>query len=428
MTLDIQDFNLNTPIKRYKYVRLKLADIPEEIIEEYNLREIVTDDSYVYCEIRKGMYSLPQVLLIAQELLEQQLSKVGYSQSKIIPGLWTHERRQTCFTLVVNNFAIKFRKMEDAQHLIQDLKQNYTITINWGATKYIGLTFDWNYDKGQVHVHMPGYLDKVFLKFKHVAPNKKQNSPHPHAIPQYGAKTQCAESQDESPLLNKEDTKHVQAVMGTLLYYAHAVNSTILTALSSLATEQAKPMQKMMEKVKQLLDYCTSQEEAIITYKKRKMILVVHSGSGCCSEKKLRSQARGHFFFSNKDKFPPNNGAIFTNATIIKAVMASAVKAELGALYLKTKEAVYLQQILIEMGHPQPQTPIQTDNTMAEGVTNKKIQPKCTKAMDVRFHWLRDRESQDQFKIYWRPGKMILADYFTNTTLPITTLMSEQNS
>ncbi len=93
-------------------------------------------------------------------------------------------------------------------------------------------------------MHMPGYLDKVFLKFKHVAPSKKQNSPHPHIIPQYGAKTQYLESQDKSPLLNKEDKKHVQAVMGTLLYYPRAVDSTILTALSSLETKQAKPMQK----------------------------------------------------------------------------------------------------------------------------------------------------------------------------------------
>jgi hypothetical protein len=59
-------------------------------------------------------------------------------------------------------------------------------------------------------------------------------------MPQYGAKTQYAESQDESPLLNIEDTKHVQAVTGTLLYYARGVDSTILTALSSLATEQVK--------------------------------------------------------------------------------------------------------------------------------------------------------------------------------------------
>ncbi len=168
-----------------------------------------------------------------------------------------------------------------------------------------------------------------------------------------------------------------------------------MTALSSLATEQAKPTQKTMEKVKQLLDYCASQEEAIITYNKSKMILVIHSDAGYCNKKKSRSQAGGHFFLSNKDNFPPNNGAIFTNATIIKAVMASAAEAELGALYLNAKEAVYLQKILIEMGHPQPQTPIQTHNSTAEGVTSKKIQPKCTKAMDMRFHWLCDRKSQD---------------------------------
>ncbi len=143
------------------------------------------------------------------------------------------------------------------------------------------------------------------------------------------------------------------------------------------------------------------------------MILVVHSNAGYCNKKKLRGQAGGHFFLSNKDKFPPNNGAIFTDTTIIKAVMASAAKAELGALYLNAKEAVYLQQILIEMGHLQPQTPIQTDNTMAEGMTIKKIQPRCTKAIDMQFHWLRNHESQDQFKIYWRPGKMNLVDCFT---------------
>jgi hypothetical protein len=141
--------------------------------------------------------------------------------------------------------------------------------------------------------------------------------------------------------------------MGTLLYYARAVDSTILTALSSLATEQAKPTQKTMEKAKQLLDYCASQEEAIITNNKSKMILVVHSNAGYCNKKKSHSRAKGHFFLLNEDKFPHNNGAIFTNATIIKAVMASAAEAELGALYLNTKEAVYLRQILIEMGHPQ---------------------------------------------------------------------------
>jgi hypothetical protein len=137
-----------------------------------------------------------------------------------------------------------------------------------------------------------------------------------------------------------------------------------------------------METVKQLLDYCATQEEAIITYLASKMILNVHSDAGYLHEKKARSQASGHFFLSNNDTSPPNNGAFLTNATIIKAVMSSAAEAELGALYLNAKEAAYLCQILQEMGHPQPRTPIQTNNTTAEGVINNKIRPKCTKAMD----------------------------------------------
>ncbi len=102
-----------------------------------------------------------------------------------------------------------------------------------------------------------------------------------------------------------------------------------------------------------------------------------------------------------------------TNATIIKVVMSLAAEAELGALFLKAKEVVYLQQILTKMGHLQPRTPIQTNNTTVEGVINNKIQPKQTKAMDMRFHWLRNQEAQGQFRIYWRPGKSNLADYFT---------------
>jgi hypothetical protein len=91
---------------------------------------------------------------------------------------------------------------------------------------------------------------------------------------------------------------------------------------------------------------------------------------------------------TNNAVHPTNNGAILTIATIIKAVMTSAAKAELGALYINAKEAVYIWQILIKMGHPQPQTLIQTDNSTAEGEINNKIQPKRTKAMDIHFHWL----------------------------------------
>ena len=93
--------------------------------------------------------------------------------------------------------------------------------------------------------------------------------------------------------------------------------------------------------------------------------------------------------------------------------MSSAAEAELGALYINAREVIPLRHLLLEMGHPQPPTPIQTDNSTALGVVNNTIQPKRTKAMDMRFHWLRCRINQQQFRPYWRAGATNLADYVT---------------
>jgi hypothetical protein len=103
---------------------------------------------------------------------------------------------------------------------------------------------------------------------------------------------------------------------------------------------------------------------------------------------------------------------------IIKAVMSLAAEAELGELFLNAKEAVCICQILTKMGHPQPCTPIQTDNTTVEAIVNNRVQPKRLKAMDMRIHWLKCRKAQGQFRIYWQPGKTNLADYFTKHHAP----------
>ena len=110
---------------------------------------------------------------------------------------------------------------------------------------------DWDYDKREVHVSIPGYVDAALKRFNHQRPAKPQYQPYPCQPIKYGAKTQFAEDEDTSPKLNKEDTKYIQEVTGTFLFYARAVDPTMLTALGSLATEQAAPTQRTMEKCKQ---------------------------------------------------------------------------------------------------------------------------------------------------------------------------------
>ena len=413
MTIDIKDFYLMTPMPRPEYMRLKMDDMPEDIIELYNLRNIVNKDGYVFVKIQKGMYGLPQAGILAQELLEKRLNANGYRQSKLTPGFWTHDWRPISFTLCVDDFGVKYVGKEHAQHLLASINQHYKTSHEWEGTRYIGLTLDWDYIQRLVHISMPGYCEKACTRFQHERPRKPQDQPYPHIEPTYGSKKQYAEEADTSSPLSKANKTYVQEVVGVFLYYARAVDCTMLAALGSIATQQSNPTENTMAKVQQLLDYAATHPDAIITYRASDMILAAHSDASYLSESKARSRAGGHFFLSENDTFPSNNGAVLTVAQIIKAVMSSAAEAELGALYINSREAIPQRHLLEEMGHPQPPTPIQIDNTTALGVVTNTIQPKRTKAMDMRFHWLRDRENQGQFRTYWREGKTNLGDYVT---------------
>ena len=165
----------------------------------------------------------------------------------------------------------------------------------------------------------------------------------------------------------------------------------MLTALSAIASAQANPTQETMKKCKKFLNYAATHPDAVLTYRASDMVLACHSDASYLIEPKARSRAGGHFFMSKDTPFPPNNGSVLTIAQIIKAVMTSAAEAELGALYINAKEAVRMRITVEEMGHPQPKTPMQTDNTTALGVITNNIRKKQSKAWDMRMFWLRDR-------------------------------------
>ena len=131
-------------MKRYEYVRIKLLDIPDEIPQQYQLAHLV-HNGYVYLEVRKGMYGLPQAGILAYNLLVKRLKKHGYAPCTTITGLWKHTNRDISFVLTVEDFGIKYVGRHNALHLISALQQNYEISINWTGTKYCGLDIDWNY-------------------------------------------------------------------------------------------------------------------------------------------------------------------------------------------------------------------------------------------------------------------------------------------
>jgi hypothetical protein len=104
MTADVKNFYLNTPLKRPEYMRIPVKLVPQEIIDDYNLMPKV-NNGFVYVEINKGMYSLPQAGLLANKLLARRLAKYGYYQAIHTPGLWKHTWCPIQFVLIVDDFG-----------------------------------------------------------------------------------------------------------------------------------------------------------------------------------------------------------------------------------------------------------------------------------------------------------------------------------
>jgi hypothetical protein len=175
------------------------------------------------------------------------------------------------------------------------------------------------------------------------------------------------------------------------------VDSTILVGLSSLAAAQSKPTAQTFFLIKWLLNYAATNPDAILTYEKSDMVLAVHSDASYLSEPMAQSRVDSHFFCSSNIDNPLDNGVVLNISKILKAVMSSAVEAKLGALYINAHGAIPMQQVLKEMGHKHSPTPIQTNNSTALGVVTNNIEPRRTKAMDMRFHRLHCCDSQGQF-------------------------------
>jgi hypothetical protein len=213
---------------------------------------------------------------------------------------------------------------------------------------------------------------------------------------------------DDSPLLDNAGKKRIQQVIGSFLYYARAVNPTILMALSNIATQQATPT------VNQFLDYMWTHPDAKISYQASDMILNVHSNASYLYTPHARSHVGGYFFLGSLpiDGNPIKlNGAIHITCTILKLIAASATEAELGALFLNDQEAKVLRLTLSELGHPQPPTPIHINNTTTFGIVNNTIKQQFSCAMEMRYFWLLDGKTQQYFKFYYQPGQENLGNY-----------------
>jgi hypothetical protein len=325
MMMDIKNYYLGTPLPKYEYMRLPISILSEEIIEKYHLTRLAVD-GWVNLEIRKVMYGFKQAGILGNQLLQKRLKPFGYHPAIHTPGIWLHTKKPTAFSLVVDDFEVKYVTDSDAHHLRNALLSNYGITTDWGGTVYSGITLKWDYNKLTCDISMPGYVNNVLNKFQHDNPRKPQHTPSKYVSPVYGAKMQYA-TQDDTPLLSTKQCTTIQKSTGSALYYSRAVDPTLLMPLNYIATEKTTATEKTQTTTSQLLDYLATHPDATICFYASDMILYIHSDASYLSVSKARSRLGGLFYLGyNSPNEYKLNGSILNVSSVIKNVVASAAE------------------------------------------------------------------------------------------------------
>ena len=232
---------------------------------------------------------------------------------------------------------------------------------------------------------MPGYVEQAQHKFQHPTPTKAQDSPYPAMVKQYDIKVQLTDPIDMSTRLPTHEIKRLQQIIRTFLFYGHAIDPTLLTALSELSSAQATATEATKRACQQFLDYCASHPDGSIHYHASDMILKLHSDSSYINAVGAHSRQGSHLYLRNKSEPDILNGAVLNLSAIMKMVLSSAAEAEFGALFPNTKEATPLGTTLEELGHPQPPTPGLVDNSTAVGLAIDTLTQRRSCAIDMHF-------------------------------------------
>jgi hypothetical protein len=216
----------------------------------------------------------------------------------------------------------------------------------------------------------------------------------------YGAKTQYATT-DETPPLSATQCLTIQKVTGSILYYARAVDPTVLMPPNDIATEQTKATEKNTGHHKSIIGFsgnapgrhhqisCLRHDFAHPQRRLKPFGL-----------KRTKPAGRSVFLRQQTPEQDQLNGSILNVASVIKNMVASAAESEVGACFHNAQSGAPLRVTLTELGHIQPPTPLRTDNSTAFGILNETIKQKRSKAMDMQYHWLTDRFRQKQFDVY----------------------------
>ena len=417
-TIDIVDYYLGAdlPADDRPSLKIYLDRYPPHLLSELGLDPFTQKDKdgklFVYADIIKTVAGLPQSGLLSQLRLISHLNSCGYYETST-PMLFRHETRDITFVLTVDDFGVKYEHLSDYTHLVDSLSLLYQVTVEPVGKQYLG--FDINYDESAriMTLSLPGYIAKLLAT---ICPDgcKFFDSPSVYEAPIYGSTAPQTTTVDSSDFAPPTSKLLLQQVVGSILYYARAVDSLMLTAVCELSTLQAKPTLLTMKKMWRLVGYAAKHPNGCVHIVPSEMLLRIQSDGSHLSRPHSKSVAGGIHYLGTTDPFFLN-APIHVQSTTIPVNTAAVSETEYAGCFANGQIGTDERSVLKNLGYPQPPTIILCDNECAVGLASDTVRAKKSKAIDMRFDWIRDRVRQKQFIVSFLPGSLNLADFFTKS-------------
>jgi hypothetical protein len=240
----------------------------------------------------------------------------------------------------VDDFGVQYVGNEHAQHLVDALAIDYTVSKDWTGGLYCGITLKWDYENKHVDLSMPGYIKDSLHKYQHPMPKLPQHAPQNWTVPAYGRSIQYAPLPDASPPAMSQAITRAQAIVGTLLYNARAVDPTLLVPLVTLASKLSTATSATIDDVSHLLEYYSTHPESSIRYYASEMQLKNDSDASYISETNAKSIIGGYFYLGNNTNLstkPLSNCPLLCHTTVFKHVVPHVADAEFGAVFVSAK-------------------------------------------------------------------------------------------
>jgi len=412
------DFNeIFSPVVRFETVRLMLAlsaltDMHMEAVDVKTAFLYGKLDEEIYMQQPEGfklkgqetkvlrllraIYGLKQAALAWWKELESSMKRLGFKRTASDAGVF--------FAYIGKNLVIIIVYVDDAIFFGKNLKavkQAKQAFMGMWECRDLGearefLRMKIRREGSMIYLDQTAYLNKIVERFG-MSNARGATTPLPGGYVPEESKGQC----------DPATRQLYQSIIGSLLYIMLGTRPDITYAVTKLAQFSVNPSKDHIEKAKYILRYLNSTSNyAMVFDGSSDAGLIAYTDSDWAADVIKRRSITGYFF-------KLANGIFSWQSRAQKTVALSSTEAEYMALSDTSRQAVWIQSLLKELGIVIPTIPICGDNQGSIFIGSNPVQERRSKHIDIRYHYVRQLIEEKKVELFFVEGAENPADLFT---------------